>query len=92
MSKHYRFVGVSRDPKGVVTVRWANELGRARTLERNGHTEVVLFDLGQPEHKEECMDQLLNLIEEGQHDLTHDQVCAVYKEAQDLGFRIEVTI
>jgi hypothetical protein len=92
MSKHYRFVGVSRDPKGTVSVRWANELGRARTLERNGHTEVVLFDLGQAEHPEECMDQLLNLIEEGGHDLTHDQVICIYKTAQDMGFRLAVTI
>jgi hypothetical protein len=92
MSKHYRYVGVSRHPNGRVEVRWANDAGRGRTLERCGHTEVLLFDMGTAEHKEECMDQLLNLVEFTEHSLTAEQLQAVYAEAQHLGFRVEVTV
>jgi hypothetical protein len=86
----YRFVGFSRDPKGVVTVRYAQELGRARVLERNGHTEVRLFDMGQAEHKMECIDQMLNIVEHTEHDLTFEQVDALYREAEAMGFRLAV--
>jgi len=88
----YRFVGFSRHPNGSVEVRYASELGRARVLERNGHTEVRLFDMGQPEHKMECMDQMLNIVEHTAHDLTSEQMLALYKEADALGFRFAVTI
>jgi hypothetical protein len=85
----YRFVGFSRHPNGAVEVRFASELGRARTLERNGHTEVRFFDMGAAEHKEECMDQLLNIVEFTEHDLTAEQVTAAYKAAAALGFRLD---
>jgi len=92
MSKFYRFVGVSRGMDGVLAVRWANELGRARHLERVGHTDVRFWDMGQPEHKMECMDQMLNIVEHTAHDLTSEQMLALYTEADALGFRFAVTI
>jgi hypothetical protein len=88
----HRFVGFSRDPQGRVSVRYAQKLSRARHLERQGHTEVRLFDMGQAEHKMECIDQMLNLVEGGVHDLTHQQVTALYQEAESQGFRFNVTI
>jgi hypothetical protein len=88
----YRFVGFSRHPNGRVEVRYASELGRARVLERNGHTEVRLFDMGQPEHKMECVDQLLNMLEFTAHDFTSEQILALHVEADSLGFRLEATI
>jgi len=88
----YRFVGFSRHPNGSVEVRYASELGRARVLERNGHTEVRLFDMGQPEHKMECVDQLLNMLEFTEHDFTSQQILALHVEADSLGFRLEATI
>lgn len=90
MSKYYRYVGVSRSPAGSVEVRWANDAHRGRTLERCGHTEVVLFDMGQAEHPEECMDQLLNLIEFTEHTLNAEQLQAVYSAAEHMGFRVAV--
>jgi hypothetical protein len=87
----YRFVGFSRHPNGRVEVRYASELGRARVLERNGHTEVRLFDMGQPEHKMECIDQMLNIVEHTEHDLTFEQVDALRTEAEALGFRFKET-
>jgi hypothetical protein len=88
----YRFLGVSRGVDGALAVRWANELNRARHLERVGHTEVRFWDMGQPEHKEECMDQMLNLLEAGTVEFTPAERVAFYAEAERLGFRFAVTI
>jgi hypothetical protein len=85
----YRFVGFSRHPNGRVEVRYASELGRARVLERNGHSEVRLFDMGQPEHKMECVDQLLNMLEFTEHDFTSEQILALHVEAVSMGFRFK---
>jgi hypothetical protein len=85
----HRFVGFSRDPQGRVSVRYAQTLARARHLERQGHTEVRLFDMGQAEHRCECIDQMLNIVEHTQHDLTAEQVQAVYAEAEAQGFAVQ---
>jgi hypothetical protein len=92
MSKLFRFVGVSRGTDGVMAVRWANEVGRARHLERVGHTSVRFWDMGQPEHKMECMDQMLNLLEDAANDFTSEESLTLYKEAEAMGFRLACTI
>jgi hypothetical protein len=48
--------------------------------------------MGQPEHKEECMDQMLNLLEAGTVEFTPAERVAFYAEAERLGFRFAVTI
>jgi hypothetical protein len=92
MSKLYRFIGVSRGLDGVLAVRWANELGRARHLQRVGHTDVRFWDMGAAEHKMECMDQMLNLLEESATDFSSEEALVLYKEADAMGFRLTVTI
>lgn len=84
----HQFVGFSRDPQGRVSVRYAQKLSRARHLEREGHTEVRFFDMGQAEHRCECMDQMLNIVEHTEHDFTAEQVRAVYAEAAAQGFAV----
>ncbi len=92
MSKLYRFVGVSRGLDGVLAVRWANELGRARHLESVGHTAVRFWDMGSAEHKMECMDQMLNLLEDSANDFTSEEALVLYREADAMGFCLTTTI
>jgi hypothetical protein len=78
--KEFMFVGVS-EHKGKVKVRYANNMNRVRTLEKNGHTNVFFIQLPEPEWKEDCIDQLLDA------DLPNDAAReAVRKEALELGF------
>ncbi len=83
MSKTFRFVGVST-LKGRVAVRYANEKGRARVLERNGHTEVVMLDAGESLHPMDLVDLLLTRAEAGEFDTA--AVEAIGAEARRLGF------
>lgn len=78
----FTFVGVSKQ-NGVFAVRYANSKGRAKVLERNGHTDVRFMELEQAERQEDCVDALLR----------SDWVCdnldvaeAVATEGQRLGF------
>ncbi|MCA1800772.1 MAG: hypothetical protein LC650_05715 [Actinobacteria bacterium] len=78
--KEFTFVGVS-EHKGKVKVRYANNKGRVKKLEREGHTNVFFLELEQPELKEDCIDQLLNA------ELPNAAAqLAVRKEALELGF------
>ena len=88
MSKEFKFVGVSRHPNGEVKVRFANDAGRVRVLEKNGHTEIFFIEMDNPEHKMDCVDALLDLIE-GEHELSEDAVQAIVDEARELGFVLE---
>jgi hypothetical protein len=81
--KTYRFVGVST-LNGVTAVRYANEKGRARVLERNGHTDVVLFDAEEVLHQMDLVDLLLDRAEAGLFD--SPAVEAIGAEARRLGF------
>lgn len=85
MSKTFRFVGVSK-LKGRVAVRYANEKGRARVLERNGHEDVVLVDAGESLHPMDLVDLLLTRAEAGEFDTP--QMEAIADEARRLGFVI----
>lgn len=85
MSKFYQFVGVSRNEDGVLAVRYASSAGRARALERVGHTEVFFIDLGQPEHVEEAIHVLMDYVEDNERD---DLVTVVYDEAIRVGYAI----
>jgi hypothetical protein len=46
MDKTYTRAGTSR-LNGVVKFRFANDLNRERVLAKNGHTEIVFYDLGE---------------------------------------------
>jgi hypothetical protein len=81
--KTYRFVGVST-LNGVTAVRYANEKGRARVLERNGHKDVLLFDAEEALHQMDLVDLLLDKAEAGMFD--SPAVEAVGAEARRLGF------
>jgi hypothetical protein len=81
--KTYRFVGVST-LNGVTAVRYANEKGRARVLERNGHKDVLLFDAEEALHQMDLVDLLLDKAEAGLFDTP--AVEAVGAEARRLGF------
>ena len=54
----FTFVGVSKH-NGEFAVRYANDKGRAKVLERNGHTEVRFIALEQAERIEDCVDALI---------------------------------
>ena len=81
--KTYRFVGVST-LNGVTAVRYANEKGRARVLERNGHKDVLLFDAEEALHQMDLVDLLLDKAEAGLFD--SPAVEAIGAEARRLGF------
>jgi hypothetical protein len=81
--KTYRFVGVST-LNGVTAVRYANEKGRARVLERNGHSAVQLVDAGESLHQMDLVDLLLDKAEAGLFDTP--AVEAIGAEARRLGF------
>ena len=81
--KTFRFVGVST-LNGATAVRYANEKGRARVLERNGHTGVQLLDAGESLHQMDLVDLLLDKAEAGVFD--SPAVEAIGAEARRLGF------
>jgi hypothetical protein len=81
--KTFRFVGVST-LNGATAVRYANEKGRARVLERNGHTGVQLLDAGESLHQMDLVDLLLDKAEAGLFD--SPAVEAIGAEARRLGF------
>jgi hypothetical protein len=83
MSKFYQFVGVSRNEFGQLAVRYASNAGRARALERVGHTEVMFIDLGQPEHVEEAVHALMDYVEDNER---IDLLEVVRNEAERVGF------
>jgi hypothetical protein len=85
MSKQYTVVGVS-EFNGECKVRYANSTSRARVLERNGHTNVVLYELELASHKMDCVDAMLDVLDAGEHDLSAVQVEAIRNEARELGF------
>jgi hypothetical protein len=89
MSKEFKFVGVSRHPNGEIKVRFANDAGRVRVLEKNGHTDIFFIEMEQPEHKMDCVDALLDLLDSGEHDLCEEAVAAIVDEARELGFVLE---
>ena len=54
----FTFVGVSKH-NGEFAVRYANDKGRAKVLERNGHTNVRFIALAQAERDIDAVDALL---------------------------------
>lgn len=83
--KTYKFVGVSRNPDGVLAVRYANDAGRARHLQRVGHTEVLFLEMEQPERVEELMDALMDYVELNER---LDLLDVVREEAGRVGFAV----
>jgi hypothetical protein len=85
--KTFLVIGVS-ELEGVFKVRYANSVARAKVLERNGHTNVMLWELAQAERKEDAIDQLMNAIEGSDDELPEAAREAIYAEARDLGFMV----
>lgn len=83
--KTYKFVGVSRNPQGVLAVRYANDAGRARHLQRVGHTEVLFLEMEQPERVEELMDAMMDYVELNER---LDLLDVVREEAGRVGFAV----
>jgi hypothetical protein len=82
MTKLFKVVGVSYN-KGAWAVRYAQSLGRAGVLARNGHTKVKLYKLDDAVAKEDCVDFLLNK----KFDIANKAAFkAVQAEAVKLGF------
>ena len=88
MSKFFKFTGVSFH-NGEFRVRYANDASRAAHLARVGHTDIFFIEMEQPEHKMDCVDALLDLVESGEHGLSERAVAAILSEAEALGFVLE---
>lgn len=78
----FKFVGVSKH-NGSFAVRYANDKGRAKVLERNGHTDVQFVEMEVAEREEDALDFLLK-----QDFVCEDLDCAeaVAAEGMRLGF------
>ena len=59
MTKTFKIAGVST-LNGVVKCRFANDMLRVKTLEKNQHTAIELIDLGSPMTKLEAAQYLLD--------------------------------
>lgn len=58
--KTFSCAGVS-NLNGVLKVRFANNLDRIKTLVRNGHTDIELFEFPEADTKAELVDKLLQV-------------------------------
>ena len=85
MSKEYKVVGVSFY-RGEWKVRYANSAGRISVLERNGHTDVHMYELELAGHKMDAIDALLDVVDAGDHGLPEPAVAAILAEAREMGF------
>jgi hypothetical protein len=81
----YTFVGVSRNPAGVLAVRYTNDAGRARHLARVGHTDIVFLALDMPERVEDCVSVLMDYVEDNER---VDLLDVVRDEAERVGFAV----
>ena len=80
--KLFKVAGVSLH-KGKWAVRYAQTLGRAGVLARNGHESVKLYAMQDAVSKEDCVDYLLNKAV----DIGNKRAfAAVKQEAVKLGF------
>jgi len=58
--KTFSVAGTTRHPNGTVKIRFANDLvNRFKTLDKNGHTEIELIELGDEFTKAEICQVLL---------------------------------
>lgn len=82
----FKFVGVSRHPNGELKVRYANDVGRPRVLERNGHTDMHFIEMDVAERKEDCVDALMDWAEGAADEIDADVLAVIAEEAADMGF------
>ena len=80
-SKEFSVVGVSLH-EGEYKVRYANKLNRKAVLERNGHTNVQLFEMPFAGLKEDAVDALLNVLDQ----VAPEARECVLSEAREFGF------
>jgi hypothetical protein len=77
----FTVVGVST-LNGITKVRYANSLARAKVLTKNGHSDVVFFEMPFSGHKEDAVDCILSFL----NTLQPNAQTAVLQEAKALGF------
>jgi hypothetical protein len=80
-SKEFTVVGISKH-NGEYKVRYAKGLNRKAVLERNGHTDVQLFQMPFSGYKNDAVDCLLNYIDQ----LPEAAQAVVRNEAAEFGF------
>lgn len=80
--KHFTVTGISTQD-GVTKIRFANSMGRAKVLAKNGHTDIQLFEMPFPGAKEDAIDFLLG------KDLGEVGNALVKETAIELGFVIK---
>lgn len=61
--KLYSVAGVTVQPDGQMKVRWTNNIFRIKILDREGHTDIRLADLGRQMTKYECIKAIQSLDE-----------------------------
>lgn len=82
-NKTFTVAGVSLH-NGVFKVRYANSVKRAAHLAKNGHTDILMVELPWDGRKEDCVDALLNLVDDGT--IAGDAAECVLTEAREFGF------
>lgn len=71
--KTFSIAGVSR-LKGEMTVRFANDMSRVKTLVKTGHTEIDLIELKVPMTKRDAVAFLLSIDFATKNDKTNQEV------------------
>jgi hypothetical protein len=82
--KEFTVVGVSK-LDGQFKVRYANSVKRAAVLAKNGHTDIFLIELELAGRKEDCVDALLDVLD-NENDLCAEARECILAEAKEFGF------
>ena len=59
--KTYSVVGTTVQPDGQLKIRWTNNIMRIKILHREGHTDILLADLGKEMTKYEAVKAMQSL-------------------------------
>jgi hypothetical protein len=59
--KTYSVVGTTIQPDGQMKIRWTNNIFRIKILQREGHTDIQLVDLGKQMTKYEAVKAMQSL-------------------------------
>jgi hypothetical protein len=76
--KTYSVVGTTVQPDGQLKIRWTNNIMRIKILHREGHTDILLADLGREMTKYEAVKAMQSLDEF--QDAKYQAVIAEYLE------------
>jgi hypothetical protein len=76
--KTYSVVGTTVQPDGQLKIRWTNNIMRIKILHREGHTDILLADLGREMTKYDAVKAMQSLDEF--KDAKYQAVIAEYLE------------